>query len=116
MLRVRIEELTAQLGEFDVESENLRVIRKALLALPAPCPPTSQTVPRHPTTPPTSYQQILAAFTATGQLMRARDLCQALDLPIVPKNTEGIRSRLNRLVTRCTLTEPEPGLFARPGT
>lgn len=32
----------------------------------------------------------------------------------VPKNTEGIRSKLNRLVTRGTLTEPEPGLFAQP--
>ncbi|WP_426537926.1 hypothetical protein [Streptomyces sp. UG1] len=48
--------------------------------------------------------------------MRARALCQALDLPIVPKNTEGIRSKLKRLVARGILTEPEPGLFVPPGT
>jgi hypothetical protein len=46
--------------------------------------------------------------------MRAQDLCQALDLPIIAKNTEGIRSKLKRLVTRGILTEPEPGLFAQP--
>ncbi|MEU9318296.1 hypothetical protein [Streptomyces sp. NPDC048295] len=46
--------------------------------------------------------------------MRARDLCQALDLPILPKNTEGIRCKLKRLVIRGILIEPEPGLFARP--
>jgi hypothetical protein len=47
--------------------------------------------------------------------MRARDLCQALDLPILPKNTGGIRSRLKRLVSRGIRTEAEPGLFTRPG-
>ncbi|MFB8085932.1 hypothetical protein [Streptomyces sp. NPDC055992] len=46
--------------------------------------------------------------------MRARDLCHALDLPILPKNTEGIRSKLKRLVSRSILIETEPGLFARP--
>ncbi|PZG76166.1 hypothetical protein C1I97_37245 [Streptomyces sp. NTH33] len=85
-IRTRLEELTAQLGELDAESENLRVTRKTLL------------------TP----------FADTGQPMRARDLCQALDLPIIPKNTEGIRSKLKRLVARGILTEPEPGLFAQP--
>ncbi|WP_200262033.1 hypothetical protein [Streptomyces sp. HSG2] len=48
--------------------------------------------------------------------MRARDLCQALDLPTLPKNTEGIRSKLKRLVSRGILVEPEPGLFTRPET
>ncbi|MFE4801539.1 hypothetical protein ACFVRD_41320 [Streptomyces sp. NPDC057908] len=43
--------------------------------------------------------------------MRARDLCEALDLPILSKNTEGIRSRV---VTRGILNEPEPGLFTQP--
>jgi hypothetical protein len=66
-------------------------------------------VPDHP-----AYQQILTTFADTGKPLRARDLCQALDLPIVPKNTEGIRSKLKRLVTRGILTEPEPGLFAQP--
>ena len=38
----------------------------------------------------------------------------ALDLPIVSKNTENIRSELKRLVSRGILIETEPGLFAQP--
>jgi hypothetical protein len=113
-LRGRIEELTAQLGEIDAESENLRITRKTLLALPLPSPdgePERPDIPDHP-----AYQQILTALTDADRPMRARDLCQALDLPILPKNTEGIRSKLKRLVSRGILVEPEPGLFARPRT
>lgn len=40
--------------------------------------------------------------------------CQALDLPIVPKNTENIRSKLKRLASRGILVETEPGLFTQP--
>ena len=39
---------------------------------------------------------------------------QALDLPIVPKNTENIRSKLKRLASRGILVETEPGLFTQP--
>lgn len=46
--------------------------------------------------------------------MRTRDLCEALDLPILPKNTEGIRSKLKLMVSRNILTEPETGPFAQP--
>jgi hypothetical protein len=38
----------------------------------------------------------------------------ALDLPIVSKNTENIRSKLKRLVSRGILAETEPGLFTQP--
>jgi hypothetical protein len=111
--RDRIEELTRQLGEIDAESENLRITRKTLLTLPLPSPATEPEGPGIPDHP--AYQQILTALADTGRPMRARDLCQALDLPILPKNTEGIRSKLKRLVSRGILAEPEPGLFARPG-
>ena len=57
---------------------------------------------------------ILTAFTDLGRPLRARDLCVALDLPIASKNTENIRSKLKRLVSRGILIETEPGLFARP--
>ncbi|MER6386262.1 hypothetical protein [Streptomyces sp. NPDC001250] len=110
--RARIEELTRQLGEVDVENENLRITRKTLLALPMPSPdaePERPDIPDHP-----AYQQILTALADAGRPMRARDLCQALDATILPKNTEGIRSKLKRLVSRGILIEPEPGLFARP--
>ncbi|ALO98800.1 hypothetical protein SHL15_7814 [Streptomyces hygroscopicus subsp. limoneus] len=112
--RARIEELTRQLGEIDAESENLRITRKTLLALPMPPPAAEPELPGIPDHP--AYQQILTALTGAGRPMRARDLCQALNLPILPKNTEGIRSKLKRLVSRGILAEPEPGLFARPGT
>ncbi|MEU4701048.1 hypothetical protein [Nonomuraea dietziae] len=46
--------------------------------------------------------------------MLARDLCLALDLPIVAKNTENIRSKLNRLVCKGIFVETEAGLFAQP--
>lgn len=109
-LRAGIEELTRQLGEIDAESENLRITRKTLLALPMPSSAAEPAgIPDHP-----AYQQILTALTDEGRPMRARDLCQALDLPILPKNTEGIRSKLKRLVSRGILVEPEPGLFACP--
>jgi hypothetical protein len=35
-------------------------------------------------------------------------------LPIAAKNTENIRSRLKRLVSRGILVETEPGLFTQP--
>jgi hypothetical protein len=108
-LRDQIAGLTARLGELDAESENLQITRKTLLNLPAPAPvddPPRTEAPEHP-----AYQQILTVLADTGGPMRARDICEALDLPILPKNTEGIRSKLKRLVTRGILTEPEPGLF-----
>ncbi|WP_245985316.1 hypothetical protein [Streptomyces tateyamensis] len=111
--RARIDELAGRLRELDQEIDHLRITRKTLLtlvgepeaehAVPAPV------VPEHPT-----YQQILAVFADARKPLRARDLCQALDLPIVPNNTEGIRSKLKRLVSRSILTETEPGLFTQP--
>ncbi|MFE7532426.1 hypothetical protein ACFU7Y_43040 [Kitasatospora sp. NPDC057542] len=45
--------------------------------------------------------------------MRARDLCERLDLAIMPKNIESTRHKLKRLVSLGVLTEPERGLFAQ---
>jgi len=116
-VQARIEELTARLGEVSQEISDLRVTRKTLLSLadgdgaqpasepaePAPAPPD------HP-----AYQQILTAFADLQRPLRARDLCLALDLPILPKNTESVRSKLKRLVSRGILIESEPGLFTQP--
>ncbi|MFF7603256.1 hypothetical protein [Streptomyces mirabilis] len=115
-LRSRIEDLTAHLGELDAESENLRITRKTLLAIPRPDPVEETPRPDAPDHP--AYQQILTALADAGRPMRARDLCEALDLPILPKNTDGIRSKLKGLVTRGILAEPEPepGLFTQPRT
>jgi hypothetical protein len=111
--RAQMDDLAARLRELDEAIDHLRITRKTLLSLagepaaePAGPPPV---LPGHP-----AYQQILAVFADAGRPMRARDLCQALDLPIVPKNTENIRSKLKRLVSRGILVETEPGLFIQP--
>jgi hypothetical protein len=57
---------------------------------------------------------LLDKIDARDRPLRARDLCQALDLPIVSKNTENIRAKLKRLVSRGVLIETEPGLFTQP--
>jgi hypothetical protein len=53
----------------------------------------------------------LAVFgTATGG-MRAKNVCRALGIGVTARDTEGMRAKLKRLVTRHILTETEPGLF-----
>lgn len=113
--RALIEESTAKLHELDETIDHLRITRKTLLALadepgtgPAALTAPPPVLPDHP-----AYQQILTVFADVGRPMRARDLCQAMDLPIVSKNTENIRSKLKRLVSRDILIETEPGLFTQ---
>lgn len=110
--RAQIDELAAKLRELDEAIDHLRITRKTLLALADTGdaePATPPMLPDHP-----AYQQILTIFADVGRPMRARDLCQAMDLPIVSKNTENIRSKLKRLVNRGILIETEPGLFTQP--
>jgi hypothetical protein len=114
--QARIDELTARLRELDEAISDLQVTRKTLISLagqadePAAEPAgPSPALPDHP-----AYQQILSAFADLRRPLRARDLCVALDLPVVAKNTEGIRSKLKRLVSRGILVETEPGLFTQP--
>jgi HTH-like domain len=114
------EELVRQLMrelELNEAISDLQITRKTLIALAAqhenqpaaePAGP-SPALPDHP-----ACQQILDAFADLRRPLRARDLCQALDLPIVSKNNENIRSKLKRLVSRGILIETEPGLFAQP--
>jgi hypothetical protein len=111
-----IDDLTARLRELTEAISDLQVTRKTLISLasqddePAAEPAgPSPVLPDHP-----AYQQILDVFADLRRPLRARDLCQALDLPIAAKNTEGIRSKLKRLVSRGILTETEPGLFTQP--
>jgi len=116
-VQARIDELTARLGELSQAISDLQVTRKTLLALAGrddaqPAAEPAEPLPVLPDHP--AYQQILTAFADLHRPLRARDLCLALDLPILPKNTEGIRSKLKRLVSRGILIETEPGLFAQP--
>jgi hypothetical protein len=111
--RTQIDDLAARLRELDEAIDHLRITRKTLLFL-AGEPATEQDVPPPVLPGHPLYQQILAVFAEAGRPMRARDLCQALDLPIAPKNTENIRSKLKRLASRGILVETEPGLFTQP--
>jgi hypothetical protein len=115
--QAQIDELTSRLRELNEAISDLQVTRKTLISLaghddgqpaaePAgPSPP----LPGHP-----AYQQILDAFADLRRSLRSRDLCVALDLPIVARNTENIRSKLKRLASRGILAETEPGLFIQP--
>jgi hypothetical protein len=111
-----IDELAARLRELHEAIGDLQVTRKTLISLagqddsqPAAEAGPAPVLPDHP-----AYQQILAAFADLRRPLRARDLCLALDLPIVAKNTENIRSKLKRLVSHGILIETEPGLFTQP--
>ncbi|MCP3821438.1 hypothetical protein NLX86_26080 [Streptomyces sp. A3M-1-3] len=116
--RETIADLTERLHQLQERAQSLQVTRVTLLELAAeadrhdaPEPkeaPPAPALPDHP-----AYQQIMALFADSGTPLRARDLCEALDLPILPKNTEGIRSKLKRLTARGILTETEPGLFTQ---
>lgn len=113
-LRTQIDELTARLHDLDQDVEHLKITRKTLLTLaeepdPVPSPQPAPALPDHP-----AYQQILAILADIGQPIRARDLCLALDLPLVRKNVENTRAKLKRLVSLGILAEIEPGLFAQP--
>ncbi len=109
--RGRIAELAAQLEEFDRVAEEVRITRKTLLALPDPSPPKppAAKLPDHP-----AYRQIMAVFAAADAPLRARAVCEAMDLEIAPSNVNNVRLKLKRLVERGILTEPEQGLFTQP--
>jgi len=84
-----------------------RITRKIVLALAD----AADALPAPPDSP--AYQQILAVFADAWQPLRARDLCQALDIGLLPKNIDGMRAKLKRLVGRRILAETEPGLFTQ---
>jgi hypothetical protein len=106
-LREQIAALTDQLASAETELADLATTRKTLNAL------TGQPEETAPAAPVASvaYQQILAVFATTGA-MRAKDVCLALGLGTAPKDTEGLRAKLKRLVARQLLIETEPGVFA----
>ncbi|MFI6408129.1 hypothetical protein [Streptomyces sp. NPDC050548] len=77
-------------------------------ARPQPAAPPTPKLPEHP-----ACQQIIAVFTATDQPLRARQVCEALDLPVAPNNINNTRLKFKRLADRGILIETEPGLPRR---
>ncbi len=82
----RIAELSAQLAELHRTTEEIRITRKTLLELPEPLPPP----------------------------LRARQVCEAMDLQIAPNTVNNARLKLKQLVARGILIETEQGLFTQP--
>lgn len=107
-LRAQIGALTTQLGLVETELAELTTTRSTLLRLTGGPDPLTRA---ETTIAGPAYQRILAVFTPTAR-MRAKDVCRALGAGTEPKDTEGARVKLKRLVARGVLTEREPGLFA----
>jgi hypothetical protein len=105
-------ELAARLRETQAEREALQTTAKTIRAMAADLDLEGPSTPVLPDG--AAYQQIMGVFDHERRPLRARDLCLALDLPVLPKHTEGTRAKLKRLVSLGFLDETEPGLFAQP--
>lgn len=109
-IRRRIDELQSRLREAETHLEHLAITRKTVTALAdrIPAHPVPPGLPKHP-----DYPRILAVFNAATGPLRARDVCEALDHELPPKNIEGTRAKLKRLVKLSVLTEIDTGSFTR---
>jgi hypothetical protein len=105
-------DLAARLREVEAERDALQITAKTIRAMAADL---DLELPPAPALPDgAAYQQITAVFEQEHRPLRARDLCLALDLPLLPKHVEGTRGKLKRLVSLGFLDETEPGLFTQP--
>ncbi|MFL6000011.1 MAG: hypothetical protein ACJ736_37975 [Streptomyces sp.] len=109
----QIAQLTALLDGLAQATEHVTITRKTLLELPGvtPLAPVTPT-PALPDGP--AYQQIMAVFAEADAPLRARNVCEAMDLDLVPNNINNVRIKLKRLTGRKILDETEQGLFTRP--
>ncbi|MFF7210966.1 hypothetical protein ACFZAU_10550 [Streptomyces sp. NPDC008238] len=85
-------------------TEEIRITRRTPLELPDPRPPAPPTakLPDHP-----AYHQIMAVFATADAPLRARAVCEAIDVEIAPNNIDDVRLKLKRLVERGILVETE---------
>ncbi|MGW0586137.1 hypothetical protein ACWD25_62190 [Streptomyces sp. NPDC002920] len=106
----QIAQLTALLDGLAQAAEHIAITRKTLLELTdeAPLAPAAA-LPDGP-----AYQQIMAVFAEADAPLRARNVCEAMDLNVAPNNINNVRIKLKRLTRRGILAETEPGLFTRP--
>ncbi|MFF4121781.1 hypothetical protein ACFY0P_51630 [Streptomyces sp. NPDC001714] len=119
-IELRERQLAEQIGELAARQREAQAEREALAttaeAVRAVAPGLALERPPTPALPDgAAYQQIMDVFEHERRPLRARDLCLALDQPLMPKHVEGTRAKLKRLVSIGFLDETEPGLFARPG-
>ncbi|MER6120373.1 hypothetical protein [Streptomyces sp. NPDC001743] len=109
-LRMRIEELHSRLREAETHLEHLTITRKTVTALADRLPAQTSAAdrPEHP-----DYPRILAVFNEATRPLRAREVCEALGYKQLPKDIEGTRAKLKRLVKLDVLTEADAGNFTR---
>ncbi|MDJ0347404.1 hypothetical protein QMK19_40565 [Streptomyces sp. H10-C2] len=56
----------------------------------------------------------MAVFAEADAPLRARNVCEVMDLDLMPNNINNVRIKLKRLTGRGIQAETEPGLFTRP--
>ncbi len=113
VLEQQLEELTAELREINRKRDDLRVTRKTLIELDTDVPIPPQTPQLHDALPDNpAYGEILDALHAATGPLRARAVCEVLDLGTSATAVNGMRHKLKRMVDRGVLAEPEIGLFA----
>jgi hypothetical protein len=98
--------LAAEVAAIDAELADLATTRQTLTKILE-----DEVTASEPAVISEPYQQILAVFTPDRGGLRAKDVCRVLGLGTEPKDTEGVRAKLKRLVNRQILTESQPGLF-----
>ncbi|MET7527244.1 hypothetical protein [Streptomyces sp900116325] len=109
-LRTQIEELQSRLREAETHLEHLAITRKTVTALADRLPAQTSTAdrPEHP-----DYPRIITILNEATRPLRAREVCEALGHEQLPKNIEGTRAKLKRLVKLDVLTEADTGSFTR---
>ncbi|WP_381790300.1 hypothetical protein [Streptomyces niveus] len=107
-LRAQIDGLQTRLREAEMHLEHLTITRKTITGLADRLPAHTPDLPEHP-----DYPRILAAFNEATEPLRAKDVCEAPGHELLPKNIEGTRAKLKRLVKLGILTEADTGNFAR---
>ncbi|AJC60696.1 hypothetical protein [Streptomyces sp. 769] len=107
-LRAQIDDLQTRLWKAETHLEFLAITRKTVTSLADRLPASPPELPEHP-----DYPHILAAFNESTAPLRAKDACQALGHELPPKNVEGTRAKLKRLVKLGILTEADTGCFTR---
>ncbi|MET8630705.1 hypothetical protein ABZW30_44645 [Kitasatospora sp. NPDC004669] len=99
----QVGELAARLREAQAERNALATTARTVRAMVADLDLAQLPAPVLPDG--VAYQQIMDVFEHERRPLRARDLCLALDLPVMPKHVEGTRARLKRLVSLGFLEE-----------
>lgn len=64
---------------------------------------------------PEDYVSLRELIATAPKPLTCRDLCAQLGWELLPTNTEGVRSKLRRMVERGWLAEERPGSSPRPG-